>query len=67
MPKELDLEQVWRLAIRNEQEAKEVYEQMAEMVDDSALKSLFGFLVEQETKHKRLLEEEFEKYFQPEY
>jgi rubrerythrin len=65
--KNLDLEQVWRLAIQNEQEAREMYEDMANMVDDTALKNLFTFLVEQEKKHKQLLEEEFDKYFRPEY
>jgi len=65
--KSVDLEQVWRLAIQNEQAAREVYEEMANMVDDTALKNLFIFLVEQEKKHKQLLEEEFDKYFQPEY
>jgi rubrerythrin len=65
--KNLDLEKVWRLAIQNEQEAREVYEDMANMVEDTALKNLFMFLVEQEKRHKQLLEEEFDKYFLPEY
>jgi rubrerythrin len=63
----VSLEQVWRLAIEREQEAREVYEEMAGMVEDSALRNLFRFLVEQEKKHKQLLEEEYEKYFLPEY
>jgi rubrerythrin len=67
MSEKMDLESVWRLAIQREQEAREVYERMGKMVDDSALKSLFAFLVEQEKKHEQLLEEEFEKYFMPEY
>jgi rubrerythrin len=67
MSENVSLEQVWRLAIEREQEAREVYEEMADMVEDSALKNLFTFLVEQEKKHKQLLQEEFEKYFLPEY
>ena len=67
MSEKMNLEQVWRLAIEREQEAREVYEEMADMVEDSALKNLFSFLVEQEKKHKQLLEEEYEKYFLPEY
>ena len=67
MSKNLDLEQVWRLAIQNEQEARAMYEDMANMVEDTALKNLFTFLVEQEKKHKQLLEEEFDNYFLPEY
>ena len=38
------LEEVWRLAIQNEQEAQEIYQEMAEMVEDSSLKNLFAFL-----------------------
>jgi rubrerythrin len=67
MSEKMSLEQVWRLAIEREQEAQDVYEEMAGMVEDSALKNLFSFLVEQEKKHKELLEEEYEKYFLPEY
>jgi rubrerythrin len=67
MSENVSLEQVWRLAIEREQEAREVYEEMAGMVEDSALRNLFRFLVEQEKKHKQLLEEEYEKYFLPEY
>lgn len=67
MSKNMDLEQVWRLAIQNEQEAHEMYEEMANMIEDTALKNLFTFLVEQEKKHKQLLEEEFDKYFLPEF
>lgn len=67
MSEKMSPEQVWRLAIEREQEAREVYEEMAGMVEDSALKNLFSFLVEQEKKHKQLLEEEYEKYFLPEY
>jgi rubrerythrin len=67
MTEKLSLEEVWRMAIQREQEAREVYEEMANMVEESSLKNLFAFLVEQEKKHKQLLEEEYEKYFMPEY
>jgi rubrerythrin len=60
------LEEAWRLAIQREQEARDFYEEMAGMVEDSALKNLFVHLIEQEKKHKQLLEEEYEKMFTPE-
>jgi rubrerythrin len=65
--KKLNLEEAWLLAIQNEQDARDLYTEMGEMVEDSALKNLFAFLVEQEKKHKQLLQEEYEKYFTPEY
>ena len=67
MSEKMSLEQVWRVAIQREQEAREVYEEMGRMVADSALKNLFAFLVEQEKNHKQLLEDEYEKYFAPEF
>ena len=67
MEKKLTLEEAWRLAIQREQEARDVYEELGNLVEDSALKKLFTFLVEQEENHRQLLEEEFERYFTPEY
>jgi len=59
----IKLEEAWRLAMEREQQAKDFYAEMADMVEDSALKNLFAFLVEQEANHKRLLAEEYEKLF----
>jgi rubrerythrin len=59
----MKLEEAWRLAIEREQEARDFYVEIAEMVEDSALKNLFDFLINQEENHKRLLEEEYEKLF----
>jgi rubrerythrin len=66
MTEKMDLEQAWRMAIQREQEAREDYEELLGMVDSSALKNLFTFLIEQEKNHKRLLQEEYERYFTPE-
>jgi rubrerythrin len=62
----MSLESAWRIAIEREQEAQDVYQEMLDMVESSALKNLFRFLIEQEKNHQRLLQEEFEKYFMPE-
>jgi rubrerythrin len=67
VPQKMGLEEAWRMAIQNEQDAHDLYQEMAEMVEDSALKSLFEFLVEQEKEHKRRLQEEFDRYFTPEF
>jgi rubrerythrin len=63
LSEKMKLEEAWRLAIEREQEARDFYVEIAEMVEDSALKNLFDFLINQEENHKRLLEEEYEKLF----
>jgi len=59
----IKLAEAWRLAMEREQQARDFYAEMADMVEDSALKNLFAFLIEQEENHRRLLEEEYEKLF----
>ena len=66
MKDKINLAEAWQLAIQREQEARDFYEEMAGMVEDSALKNLFAHLIEQEKNHKQLLEEEYEKMFTPE-
>ena len=63
MKDKIKLEEAWRLAIQREQEARDFYAEMADMVEDSALKNLFAHLIEQEENHKRILEEEYDKMF----
>lgn len=63
MKDKIKLEEAWRLAIQREQEARDFYAEMADMVEDSALKNLFAHLIEQEANHKRLLEDEYDKMF----
>ncbi len=63
MKDKIKLEEAWRLAIQREQEARDFYAEMADMVEDSALKSLFAHLIEQEENHKQLLEDEYDKMF----
>lgn len=67
MAEKIKLEEAWRLAIQREQEAKDFYAEMADMVEDSALKSLFAHLIEQEEQHKQLLEQEYDKMFLIDY
>ena len=63
MKDKIKLEEAWRLAIQREQEARDFYVAMADMVEDSALKNLFAHLTEQEENHKQLLEDEYDKMF----
>ena len=67
MKKPLDLQEAWLLAIQKEQEARDVYAELSELVDDAALKSLFDFLVEQEEDHKRRLQEEYDRVFMSDF
>lgn len=63
MKDKIKLEEAWRLAMQREQQARDFYAEMADMVEDSALKNLFAFLIKQEENHKRLLQTEYEKLF----
>lgn len=59
-----ELSEAWRMAIQREQDAHDHYVRLAQMTSDAAAKSLFGRLAEQEMGHKRILEEEFVRYFE---
>jgi rubrerythrin len=63
----IKLEEAWLLAIQREQEASDFYQELSDMVEDSALKNLFAHLIEQEENHKRLLQEEYDKMFLTDY
>ena len=63
MKGKIKLEEAWRLAVQREQEARDFYQEIFDMVEDSALKNLLAFLIKQEENHKRLLEDEYEKMF----
>ena len=63
MENKIKLDEAWLLAILREQESRDFYQELRDMVKDSALKSLLTFLIEQEENHKQLLEDEYEKIF----
>jgi rubrerythrin len=67
MKVKMDLADAWKMAIRREEEARDLYAELVEMVQEDELKKLFGFLIEQEKHHKRLLEAEFDKHFMQEF
>ncbi len=67
MTQKFGLEEAWQMAVQREQDAHDLYQEMRDMVEDSSLKNLFTFLMEQEKKHKQLLQEEFDRYFTPEF
>jgi rubrerythrin len=67
LKKPLDLQDAWLLAIQKEQEAQDTYAELANLVEDASVKSLFNFLSEQEKEHKRRLEEEYDKMFLSEF
>ena len=61
-----ELEEAWRLAIEKEKESRALYEQLGAMTQDSAARSLFEFLAQEEAKHERMLQDEFDQAFMPE-
>ena len=66
-PLNMSLEEAWQLAIRREQEARELYLSMAEMATNSGMKELFLFLADQEQGHEQRLQDEFDQAFRPEW
>lgn len=61
--KDTPLDEAWRIAIAREKSAYEFYRQAAEAVQDSSLRTLFQFLMNQELHHRTMLEDEFSKNF----
>ena len=61
-----ELEEAWRLAIEKEKESRALYERLGAMTQDSAARSLFEFLAQEEAKHERMLQDEFDQAFMPE-
>jgi rubrerythrin len=58
------LTETWRLAIKAEQDAHDLYARMARAAKDASTKDLFQALVAQEAKHKQLLEDEYRRVFE---
>lgn len=59
------LEEAWRMAIRKEQESRELYLRLKAMSEDSAARNLFDFLAKEEERHERMLQDEFDRAFTP--
>ncbi|MBN1483295.1 MAG: hypothetical protein JXA37_01110 [Chloroflexia bacterium] len=66
-PLNMTLEEAWQLAIRREQEARELYLSLADMATTSGMKELFLFLAEQEQGHETRLQDEYDQAFRPEW
>lgn len=62
---DMTLDEAWQLAIRREQEAQELYRQLAEK--SPAMRELFVFLQEQEKHHEQRLQDEYDKAFRQEW
>jgi len=50
-----------QIAMQKEKIAYEFYKKASKVVDDPGAKKMFSFLAEEEAKHVRMLEEEYEK------
>jgi rubrerythrin len=62
---DMTLEEAWKLAIRREQEAQELYRALAEK--GPAMHELFTFLLKQEENHEQRLQDEYDKAFRQEW
>ena len=60
-----ELEEARRVAIEKEKESRALYQQLGAMTQDSAARSLFEFLAQEEAKHERMLQDEFDRAFMP--
>jgi rubrerythrin len=58
------LTETWRLAIKAEQEAYDLYTRLGARSADAATRELFRTLAAQETRHKQLLEDEYRRVFE---
>lgn len=61
------IQEAWRIAIRKEQEARQFYLEASKMMDDEAMIKLFEFLAGEEAKHERILQDDYDRYFVPEW
>ena len=59
-----ELSEAWRMAIQREQDAHDHYVRMAQMTTDAGARTLFERLAEQESGHRRALEQEYGRYFE---
>ncbi|MBI5576072.1 MAG: hypothetical protein HY896_06870 [Deltaproteobacteria bacterium] len=53
--------EVIRMALEREKEAVQEYNEFAQTAEDKSIREMFLFLVEEEKKHVKLLQEEIEK------
>ncbi len=60
-----ELEEAWRTAIEQEAQSRELYQRLAALAEDEAVRSLFAFLAGEEARHERLLQGEYERTFTP--
>jgi len=60
-----ELEEAWRMAIQKERESRELYLRLGAMTGNSAARSLFEFLANEEARHEQMLQDEFDRAFTP--
>ncbi|MCL6432456.1 MAG: hypothetical protein K6V36_16610 [Anaerolineae bacterium] len=60
-----ELEEAWLIAIEQEAQSRELYQRLAALAEDEAVRSLFAFLAGEEAKHERMLRSEYERVFTP--
>lgn len=55
-----------KMAIIHEEKSYQMYKRAAQGVIDNETKKIFEFLAEEEIKHMKMLEDEYDRVFRPE-
>ena len=58
----MDYQQVLTVAMKREEAARDLYQHLASISDESELRELFDFLAQEEAKHKLRLEKEYDDH-----
>lgn len=56
-----------KIALQKEIEAYELYKKASEVVNDQSAKKMFTFLVNEEVKHRKLIEDELNAHYAHEF
>ncbi|MBI5746761.1 MAG: hypothetical protein HZA13_07150 [Nitrospirae bacterium] len=55
-----------KMAIKHEEKSYQMYKRAAQGVTDKDTKKIFEFLADEEIKHMKMLEDEYDRVFRPE-
>ena len=58
------LTETWRMAIKAEQDAHDLYSKMAAQSRDASTRELFTVLAAEEARHRQRLEDEYRRVFE---
>lgn len=59
-------QKVLKMAIKHEERSYQMYKRAAQGITDEDTKKIFEFLAEEEVRHMKMLEDEYDRVFRPE-